>query len=137
MTNRRAKLKKATEDAQKAVDDANTARLTQEQRLLFESNPEWLDDKGQPTAKWEEATKSINDYARDAGYTAEEFGMLQSHKMMLTILEAAEYRRLKAKTTASKKVKTAPKLVKPTQTKSTKSDDTMSDGDRFYANAKR
>jgi hypothetical protein len=135
--NRRAKLKKATEDAQKAVDDANTARLTQEQRLLFESNPEWLDDKGQTTAKWEEASKSINDYARDAGYTAEEFGMLQSHKMMLTILEAAEYRRLKAKTTASKKVKTAPKLVKPTQTKSTKSDDTMSDGDRFYANAKR
>lgn len=129
---RRSKLKKASEEAQKSIEDAKRIKLREEQQLLFASNPEWLDDKGQPTAKWAEVSKTINDYARDAGYTVQDFSMLQSHKFMLTMLEAAELRQLKKKTTESKKVKEAPKLVKPTQQKSTKKGETRTAEEIMY-----
>jgi len=134
--NRRTKLKAATEAAQKAVEDANLANASEQQSLFIASNPEWSDDKGQATPKREEDFKLINDYATSAGFTPQEFGQVRNHRMMIALLEAAKYRQLKEKTTQSKKVKTAPKLVKPTQQKSTKTDQSQSDGDRFYAKAK-
>ena len=133
--NRRAKVKTASEAAQKAVEDANLARIAEQQQLFIGSNPEWSDDKGQTTPKREEDFKLISEYAQSVGFTPQEFGQVQNHKVMIAVLEAAKYRQLKLKTTASKKVKNAPKLVKPTQQKSTKTD-TQSDGDRFYAKAK-
>lgn len=111
---RRTKVARARSDAQKALEDSNTAQVAQEQVRLYEAMPAWTDDTGKPTVKREEDFKLINDYARDAGYTAEEFGMMANHKMILTLLEAAQYRKLKEKTTRGKKVKVAPKLVKPT-----------------------
>ena len=134
--NRRAKLKVASEAAQKATEDANLAQTAEQQSLFIASNPEWSDDKGQATPKREKDFKMISDYANSAGFTPEEFGQVQNHRMMIAVLEAAKYRQLKQKTTESKKVKTAPKLVKPTQSKSTKTDDTQSAGDKFYAKAK-
>ena len=132
---RRAKVKKASEAAQKAVEDANLAHISEQQSLFIASNPEWTDDKGQATPKRDEDFKLISDYAQSVGFSPEEFGQVQNHKVMIAVLEAAKYRLLKKKTTEAKKVKVAPKLVKPTQ-KSTKTDDTRSAGDRFYAKAK-
>lgn len=134
--NRRAKVKNASEAAQKAVEDANLAHVTEQQSLFIGSNPEWSDDKGQATPKRDEDFKLISDYAQSVGFTPQEFGQVQNHKVMIAVLEAAKYRLLKQKTTKAKQVKAAPKLVKPTQQKSTKTDDTQSDGDRFYAKAK-
>jgi hypothetical protein len=133
--NRRAKVKTAKEAAQKAAEDANLAYATEQQSLFIASNPEWSDDKGQATTKRDEDFKLISEYAQAVGFTPQEFGHVQNHKVMIAVLEAAKYRLLKQKTTASKKVKLAPKLVKPTQ-KSTKTDDTLSPGDKFYAKAK-
>lgn len=133
--NRRAKVKDASEAAHKAVEDANQAHTSEQQSLFIASNPEWSDDKGQATPKREEDFKLISDYAEAVGFSPQEFGQVQNHKVMIAVLEAAKYRLLKQKTTEAKKVKVAPKLVKPTQ-KSTKTDDSRSAGDRFYANAK-
>ncbi len=134
--NRRAKIKTATEAAHKAAEDANLAHLAEQQSLFIGSNAEWSDDKGQATPKRDEDFKLISEYAQSVGFTADEFGQVTNHKVMAAVLEAAKYRQLKLKTTEAKKVKVAPKLVKPTQSKSTKTDKTQSDGDRFYANAK-
>jgi len=131
--NRRAKIKTATEAAQKAAEDASLAHLAEQQSLFVGSNPEWSDDKGQATPKREEDFKLISEYAQSVGFTADEFGQVTNHKVMVAVLEAAKYRQLKLKTTKAKRVKMAPKLVKPTQSKSTKTDDTRSEGDRFYA----
>jgi hypothetical protein len=130
--NRRAKVKEASEAAHKAVEDANLAHVAEQQSLFIASNPEWSDDKGQATSKRDDDFKLISDYAKSVGFTPQEFGQVQNHKVMIAVLEAAKYRLLKQKTTEAKKVKVAPKLVKPTQ-KSTKTDDTRSAGDRFYA----
>ena len=130
--NRRAKVKTAKEAAHKAVEDANLAHIAEQQQLFIASNPEWTDDKGQFTTKKEEDFKLISDYAQSVGFSPQEFGQVQNHKVMIAVLEAAKYRLLKQKTTKAKQVKVAPKLVKPTQ-KSTKTDDTRSAGDRFYA----
>lgn len=132
---RRAKVKEASEAAQKAAEDANLAHLAEQQSLFVASNPEWSDDKGQATPKRDEDFKLISEYAQSVGFTPQEFGQVQNHKVMIAVLEAAKYRLLKQKTTEAKKVKVAPKLGKPTQQKSTKTDDTQSDGDRFYAKA--
>lgn len=129
---RRTKLKEARDAASIATSEATVARLKEEHRLFVESNPLWTDDKGQPTAKREEDFKLIGDYSKECGYTDQEFGIMQNHKVLLTILEAAQFRKLKAKTTKSKKVKTAPKLVKPTKAKSTKTGATKSAEDIFY-----
>ena len=131
--NRRAKVKEASEAAQKAVEDANLAHIAEQQSLFNASNPKWTDDKGQATAKRGEDFKLISDYAAAVGFTPQEFGQVQNHKVMIAVLEAAKYRQLKEKTTKSKQVNTPPKLVKPTQSKSTKTDDTQSAGDKFYA----
>jgi len=131
--NRRAKIKTATEAAQKAAEDASLAHLAEQQSLFVGSNPEWSDDKGQATPKREEDFKLISEYAQSVGFTADEFGQVTNHKVMVAVLEAAKYRQLKLKTTKAKRVKVAPKLVKPTQSKSTKTDNTQSAGDRFYA----
>jgi hypothetical protein len=130
--NRRAKIKQASEAAHKAVGDANLAHATEQRSLFIASNPEWSDDKGQATPKRDDDFKLISEYAQSVGFTPDEFGQVQNHKVMIAVLEAAKYRQLKQKTTKSKEVKVAPKLVKPTQQKSTKTD-TRSDGDRFYA----
>ena len=136
LENRRAKIKTATEAAQKAAEDAKLAHLAEQQSLFIGSNSEWSDDKGQATPKREEDFKLISEYAQSVGFTADEFGQVTNHKVMAAVLEAAKYRQLKLKTTEAKKVKTPPKLVKPTQSKSTKTDDTQSAGDKFYANSK-
>ncbi len=104
--------------------------------MFIASNSEWSDDKGQATPKRDEDFQLISEYAKSVGFSADEFGQVTNHKVMVAVLEAAKYRQLKQKTTDSKKVKVAPKLVKPTQQKSTKTDNTQSAGDRFYAKAK-
>ena len=130
--NRRAKVKIASEAAQKAVEDANLAHGAEQKSLFIASNPEWSDDKGQATPRREEDFKLIGDYAKSVGFTPQEFGQVHNHKVMIAVLEAAKYRQLKLKTTEAKKVKVAPKLVKPTQQKATKTN-TQSAADRFYA----
>ena len=136
MEGRRAKLEKAKQEATKASEDAFLARAQQEQVKLHEANPEWTDDDGQSTPKREEDFKLINDYVKEAGWSNNEFNQVVNANHMQTVLEAAKYRQLKKKTTESKKVKVAPKLVKPTQQKATKTDETQSDGDRFYSKSK-
>lgn len=115
---RREKVAKVRLTAQKALEDARLADAAQEQIKLFEANPQWTDDKGQPTTSREEDFKLITDQVKHRGYL-ETFNTITNHGLMLDILDAAKYRQLKEKTTESKKVKNAPKLVKPTQ-KSTK-----------------
>jgi hypothetical protein len=129
---RRTKLTEAKAAVKKATDEAFLVRAQQEQVKLHEANPDWTDDQGQSTAKKEDDYKLINDYLKESGWTGDEFNQVVNANHMQAILDAAKYRQLKKKTTESKKVKVAPKLVKPTQ-KSTKTDDTRSAGDRFYA----
>ena len=113
--NRRAKIKLATEAAAKAADESIAVKRGEQFRLLIESTPEWSDDKGQATQKRDDDFKMIHDYSKDAGYTDAEFAQVGNHKTLLVFLEAAKYRQLKSKSTESKKVKQAPKLIKPTQ----------------------
>ncbi|MEE9532737.1 MAG: hypothetical protein V3W52_17295 [Syntrophobacteria bacterium] len=117
---RKGKLETAKADAQKALDEAHTVRANNELQSLVERKPEWVNDKGATTEQFDKDFKLINDYAKEVGYTEQEIKGLIDHKAILTMLEAAEYRQLKAKTTKKKTVKDTPKLIKPTSKSTTK-----------------
>ena len=75
--------------------------------VLLEKLPKWRDQ-----AKRESDQKFIRDYMQDAGYTAQEVALATRPHYVVTLLEAAKYRALKAKH-ASKKVNDAPQLARP------------------------
>ena len=108
------------------------ANAQQQQARLYDANPDWIGEDGQPTTKMDDDFKLLNDYFKKSGWSDSEVKQVVNANHMMAVIDAAKYRQLKQKTTESKKVKVAPKLVKPTQ-KSTKTDDTQSAGDRFYA----
>jgi len=83
--------------------------LEEQQKLLKAKVPEWADDTKRAQDK-----ASIVEYLKAYGITAEEFNQLADHRVAMVVRDAWKYGALqKEKPTLLKKVKTAPKLLKP------------------------
>jgi hypothetical protein len=83
--------------------------LKQEREQLLDAIPEWRD-----ASKFDEARKSISTYAQNLGFTDAELGQIYDHRILRVLNDAARYQALQAaKPSATKRVKTAPKMVKP------------------------
>lgn len=107
-------LKSAKDQAGQLSEGEQTALVQQEQQLLLQAKPEWLDPKGQPTKQYNDDMTAMNAYLQANGYTEQDTGKILDHKTWLTILKAAKYDSLSNKSVAlGKKVKKAPLVTKP------------------------
>jgi rRNA maturation endonuclease Nob1 len=102
----------AEQARQQQEGEAAKARWVQEQRAkLFEKNADWREP-----AKFQAAVTEVAGYLSTAGFDPNETGVMdlvQDHRVMRTIWEAAQYRALQAKTTSAiKKVETLPKVIR-------------------------
>lgn len=89
---------------------AKAKAWAEEQRTLLKAKvPEWSDD-----TKRAQDRAAIAEYLKGYGVTDEEFGQLEDHRFALIIRDAWKYGELKKQRPATlKKVKAAPKLLKP------------------------
>jgi hypothetical protein len=72
------------------------------------------------TSKFESDKKTIQEYAKQTGITERDFQKVTSPAVMTAILEAAKYRKLQeSNPTETKRVKQAPKIIKPAASKQT------------------
>lgn len=92
--------------AQPALDPAE---LEVERQKLFEANPSWIDDKGQPTKQMTEDTKALEAYWKKHGFTPDEISGMTRARYIETSLKAAKYDALqeKSKSTLKKTKKAA------------------------------
>lgn len=110
----------------KAVEDAKALRnkppvsqldnpeyVKQQQDILKEANPNWLDKEGNQTVAHTNDIKMLSEYMDEAGYTSDEQkGMDAKHYN--TLLDAARYRQsLKKAETVTAKIKKLPVTTKP------------------------
>ena len=88
--------------------------IHQEQKLLFEANPSWIDDKGKPTKAHKADTEMLVKYWQDNGFTEEEVGAMYRARHIETCLKAAKFDELQKKSESFvKKAKKAPLVTKP------------------------
>lgn len=89
---------------------AKAKAWAEEQRALLKAKvPEWSDD-----TKRAQDRAAIAEYLKGYGVTDEEFGQLEDHRYALIIRDAWKYGQLQKDRPATlKKVKAAPKLLKP------------------------
>ncbi|MGI9543271.1 MAG: hypothetical protein ACR2MX_08425 [Cyclobacteriaceae bacterium] len=114
-------IQTAKADRDKANSDKEMAVIAQEQQKLVESFPKWLDDKGQQTEQYKKDMGLMTDYLTSIGYTNEEMAKLENHKAWVVAYDAARYREIEKNSASTvKRVKQAPKTVKPTLKKKTK-----------------
>lgn len=108
---RKEALSKIKADRATPADDP--ALVAEEQRKLFEANPEWFDDD-KPTETFQKDTQLINEYAAMAGFSSEEFSQLTRAHHIQTLLKAAKYDQLqkKGQEIKSKRVE-VPVVTKP------------------------
>jgi len=105
--------------AEREVPANDPAVIAEEQKKLFSANPDWFDDKGQPTEAYNNDTSLVTEYATRAGFSQEEFGQMSYSHHMITLLKAAKYDQLqeKGREIKSKREKipvvTKPKAPKP------------------------
>jgi hypothetical protein len=92
---RKEALEKVKSERQTPANDP--ALVQAEQAKLFEANPDWFDDKNEPTDTYKADMKLINDYGITAGFTVEEFSQITQAHHMNTILKAAKYDALQEK----------------------------------------
>lgn len=93
-----------------AAQQAKAKAWSDEQRTLLKAKiPEWGDD-----TKRAQDRAAIESYLKGHGITKEEFATLEDHRFALVIRDAWKYGELqKGKPATLKKVKAAPKLLKP------------------------
>lgn len=100
--------------AEKQTDDASrqakAKSWSEEQRTLLKAKiPEWSDDKKRAQDK-----AAIADYVKGYGVTPEELDSLEDHRFALILRDAWKYGELQKQRPATlKKVKAAPKLLRP------------------------
>ncbi len=95
------------------IDIDPSVDIEAEKRKLFEANPQWV-EKGKATDAYHADMKLMGDYTRNAGYTQRDIkGMTKAH-FAITVLKAAKYDQLQAKTAEVKKErKKVPVVTKP------------------------
>lgn len=91
--------------------EAYQRHLREESQRLLQAIPEWVDEA---VAKKERA--EIRSFALETGFRAEEVDNIADHRVVKLLRDAMRYRTLQqSKAEVTKKVRTAPKLVRPGQ----------------------
>jgi hypothetical protein len=109
---RKAAVKKLKSEASKP--DISQDDLAKEQQSLFDTNPGWLDDKGEQTKEMKDDKKRIEGYWEKHGFTAEDVSGMRSARYINACLKAAKYDELQEKSKAfAKKAKKATLVTKP------------------------
>lgn len=120
------KLKAKIEKKQKALDTARASKqkakkekkalyIKEQQAILPTLMPQWVDSKG-ATTQMNEDLKVIGDYLSTQGFTDQEMNEIVDAKLWPVYLDAAKFRALKdSKPEVTKKLKKAPKVIKPTK----------------------
>lgn len=118
----------ASKQQQKASQEAQAKAWVEEQEVLLKAKvPEWSEDK-----KRSQDRAAILDYAKSYGITKEEMDSIQDHRVQLVLRDAWKWSELqKQKPTTLKKVKAAPKLLKPGVKQSRESRDSVARSDDF------
>lgn len=99
---------------QQTQQEAYQRHLREESQRLLQAIPEWADEA---VAKKERG--EIRSFALEAGFKAEEVDNIADHRVVKLLRDAMRYRQLQqSKPEVTKKVKTAPKLVRPGQASS-------------------
>lgn len=97
------------QEQMKAHQEAFDKVKTEEQKRISEAFPTWSDPKVKER-EWSE----IVSHAREYGFTEEQVAEVFDHRVMRLLHDAKEYAKLKkAKPQTEKKLKLAPKMVKP------------------------
>lgn len=132
------KQKEDLQAKEKALNEAKQAQqnlqqeelktlISSEQTLLLESNPDWQDKK-----VMESDIQLMNDFIAET-FTEQESAQLINHKVMNLVRDAAKYKKIVANgDLTKKKVKQAPKAIKPSARKVTKSQQ-LNSADKFYS----
>ena len=109
---RKDALNKVKAERETPADDP--AVIAQEREKFFNANPDWIDDKGQPTEAYTKDTSLVAEYAAKAGFSQEEFGKMSYSHHMITMLKAAKYDELQEKCREIKsKREKVPVVTKP------------------------
>lgn len=105
-----AKQIEAERQASQAERNAQAKAWAEEQRALLKAKaPEWNDDTRRAQDR-----ASMLEYLKGYGVTAEEFDQVEDHRYQLIVRDAMKWAELqKQKPATLKKVKAAPKLLKP------------------------
>jgi hypothetical protein len=89
-------------------EQADNEKLVEEQQLLLDSQPTWIDE-----AVRKADISLIETYVKDSEMTAESFNALGNHQLMNMALDAARYKALQKDTEVTKKaVQKAPNVIK-------------------------
>ncbi|MBL4891468.1 MAG: hypothetical protein JKX91_06535 [Rhizobiaceae bacterium] len=121
-------LDSAKADKDKATDDKKQLHLQEQRALIPKLLPEWMDSKGGATDQMNEDLKVISDYLGKNGFSDQEMNEIVDAKLWPVYLDAARFRALSDKKPAiSKRVKNAPKVIKPTKSRSKPSDTSVVD----------
>lgn len=123
---RKERLANAKQEMAKVEEDQERARIQSEQKALAEALPEWADPK-----KQEADISMIDEYAKQHNFSADDVKAITNHRLMITVLDAAKYHKLKAKVEQTKsQVDKAPNVIKArTKTETKKA---LSDSELFY-----
>lgn len=116
---RQAELGNALETIKQQRESAIQERLQREQQAMLSAIPEWKDEAVM-RQEMGNMSKALSGY----GFTREEISQLGDHRLVLAMRDAMRYRELQeSKPEVTKKVKSAPKVVKPGQPQSRVSTD--------------
>lgn len=121
------KQKELKDKRVKAVEDAKALRqqpvqmtdeqVKQEQSILAENNPQWLDDKGEQTDLYKADLKTLSAYLSDKGFTEQDHKRVTSARDWQILFDAARYTEsLKKVEKVKAKVKKIPITTKPKKT---------------------
>lgn len=110
------KRKQAVEKAklQSAPQPLSKEELADEQALLFEKNPSWIDEKGNQTEAMANDSTLLAEYWKANGFTAEDVTGMVRARHVETCLKAAKFDELQEKSKVfTKKAKKATLVTKP------------------------
>lgn len=119
-----AEQKRLNDQAVKDQNDAHTASLRREQELLVEKVPAFKD----PT-KAKQIKENAVAYLMDKGFTPAEISGLNSHRLMMVVLDALEVTSVRATRakTATKVAAAPPRVAEPTKPGPSKGEKTAAD----------
>jgi len=121
------KQKELKDKRVKAVEDARALRqqstqitdeqMQQEQAILAENNPQWLDKEGKQTDIYKKDLKTLGTYLSDKGFTKDDHKRVTSARDWQILFDAARYNQSLEKVEKVKaKVKKIPITTKPKKT---------------------
>jgi len=120
-------LDKAKAEKEKASNAQRELYLQEQRALIPKLLPEWSDSSG-ATDKMKDDLKLIGDYLGKNGFSDQEMNEIVDAKLWPVYLDAARFRALNDKTPEiSKRVKAAPKVIKPTKARTKATDTSVAD----------